>query len=193
MALPQKVIEQLGREPSRTPGWSGQLLMFSSTIFFISLLAYFGLVFGYKPYLDSNVQKLQDQIQAFGQKIPLDQQKKLINFYAQLSNIESLLANHVIASPVFGWLEKNTETNAYFTRFSLNTQTNQLALTGIAKTMDDVSQQLAIFENRPEAKQMSVGNITLTNGLWNFDVALSFDPGYFYHSNAATPANTTTP
>ena len=58
MALPQKVLEQLGREPPKTPGWAGQFLMFSSTIFFVSLVVYIGLVFGYRPYITSEVKKL---------------------------------------------------------------------------------------------------------------------------------------
>ncbi len=180
MALPQKVIEQLGREPARTPGWSGQLLMFAGTIFFISLLVYFGLAYGYRPYLDSETQRLKDQLQSFSQKVPVEKQTQLAAFYSQLANLQIILAKHNSASPVFGWLEKNTETNVYFTKFILTAATNQLALGGIAKTMDDVDQQLVDFASQKDTVQrLSVSSISFSNGVWQFDVVLTFQPGFF--------------
>ncbi|MDO8536843.1 MAG: hypothetical protein Q7R94_01195 [bacterium] len=186
MALPQKVIEQLGREPPKTPGWSGQLLMFSSTVLFISLLIYFGVAFGYQPYLESQVQKLNTQIQTFGQQIPLEKQAEIIKFYSQIANLKTILANHIISSPIFEWLEKNTQTNVYFTNATLNTSNNQLTLSGAAKTIDDVNQELAIFQSQPEVVKFSVGTISFTNSLWRFELALSLDPKYFSKSGSST-------
>jgi hypothetical protein len=183
MPLPQSVLERMQTEPSKTPGWSRQLLMFSGTIFFITVLIYVGLAYGYKSYLNSSVQKLQDQIQSFSQQIPLDEQTKIINFYSQLANLKTLLTNHVVASPVFEWLEKNTQANVFYSKFSLNAATNQLSLTGSAKTADDFNQQMAIFENNQEVKKMKTGGASFVNNLWQFDVTLTFVPGYFNGSN----------
>jgi len=188
MALPQKVIEQLGREPATTPGWSGQLLMFTSTLFFISLFVYLGLAFGYSPYLSAQENKVQDQIQAFSQQIPVDQQVQLANFYSQISNLRTLLADHVISSPVFAWLEKNTEANIYFNKFSLTPSTSQLEVGGNAPSLDDVDQQLLIFKSQPEIQRIEIGSITLSNNVWQFDFTLHFNPGYFYASGKPIPA-----
>lgn len=179
MALPQKVIAQLSREPPKTPGWSGQLMMFSSTIFFISLLIYLGLTFGYQPYLRSEADKLQDQIQAFSQQIPLEEQEKIIDFYSQLINLQTVLANHVFTSQTFEWMENNTQANVYYEKFDLNPTTNKLSLGGIAKTMEDVNQQFAIFANNPAIQRMSISNVTFSSGFWQFNVNLFFEPGYF--------------
>ncbi len=188
MPLPQKVIEQLGREPPKTPGWSGQLLMFSSTMFFASLLLYLGLAFGYQPYLTGQVRKVQDQIQAFSQEVSVDQQTKLINFYSQLSNLRTLLANHLITSPVFAWLEKNTQVNIYFSKFVLSQEKNQLTLGGVAKNMDDINQQFAIFQADPDIDRMNIGSASLNNGAWQFEVVLFFRKGYFSSSASNTVA-----
>lgn len=185
MPLPQKVIEQLGREPPKTPGWSGQLLMFSSTVFFLSLFIYLGLTFGYEAYLNSGLKKVEDEKQRLAQDVPAEEQSKIVNFYSQIANLQSLLANHVYLSPLFDWLEKNTQTNVYLNKFNLNITSNQLALGGVAKTMEDVNQQLAIFQSRPEIQRMSVTNITMTLNLWQFDLSLYFEPGYFYRLGAA--------
>jgi len=179
MPLPQKVIEQLGREPPKTPGWSGQLLMFSTTVFVITLLIYLGLVFGYKPYLNAEVNSLQKQIQQFSQQIPLEEQNQIISFYSQLLNLRSLLTNHVISSPVFTWLEDNTQINVYFASFSLNRREGQVRLAGVAKTMEDVTQQFAIFVSKPEIAKVEIPNVSFSSGAWRFDVTLTFIPGYF--------------
>ncbi|MBU6500336.1 MAG: hypothetical protein KGJ89_00705 [Patescibacteria group bacterium] len=179
MPLPQKALEQIGREPPKTPGWSRQLLMFSSTVFIFSLLIYFGLAFGYKSYLNTQVQQLQDQIQAFGQQIPLDQQAKIIQFYSQLANLKKLLDNHTISSRIFSWLSKNTQTNVYWTSFSLDSQGGQVSLSGTAKSVADVGQQLAIFQSLPELTSMETNGVSGSGNNWQFSVDLKFIGGYF--------------
>lgn len=183
MPLPQKVIEALSRESAQTPGWSGQLLMFSGTLFAIALFVYLGIIFGYRPYLNSEARKLNSQIQAFSQKIPISDQENIIRFYSQLVNVQSLLKNHVAVSPLFGWLEKNTQANVYLTRLSVNVPGRQAAVSGVAKTMEDVAEQLAVFERAPEVDQVNVGNISLgATGAWQFDAALLFRDRFFTRS-----------
>ena len=187
MPLPQKVIEQLGREPPKTPGWSGQLLMFSSTVFLISLFIYIGLVFGYRSYLLGEVKKAQNQIQAFSQQIPAEEQARLVDFYSQLTNLKSILASHVFSSQIFDWLERNTEANVYFTKFNLAASRSQLTLGGVAKTMEDAAQQIAVFEAQPELEKVSVGGVSFANGVWQFDLNLIFKTGYFQRPSSPAP------
>jgi len=186
MPLPQSVLEQIEREPTGSPGWSSRLLTLSGAIFLISLFIYFGLAFGYKKYLDSKVQQLQDQIQSFGEQIPADEQTKIINFYSQLANLNTLLTGHVVMSPVFDWLEKNTEANVFYTKLTLNSAAGQLVLSGSAKTADDFNQQVMIFENNPEVQKMQTGGASFSGGLWQFDATLTFAPGYFYGGTGAS-------
>ena len=180
MALPQKVIEQLGRAPVKTPGWSGQLLMFSSTLFFISLAVYLGLIFGYRPYLNSQVKRLDDKIQSLSREIPLEDQKKIINFYAQLVNLRTVLNGHIFTTPVFGWLEENTHLNVYYTRLGLNTQNRQVTLAGLAKSVEDLIAQLKIFDDDPSVAQWNFGNSSIgQGGFWQFSLVLTLAPEMF--------------
>jgi len=186
MPLPQKVIEQLGREPPKTPGWSGQLLMFSSTIFLLSLVIYFGITFGYKAYLSSDLKKAEDEKQQLSQQVPVEEQAKIVSFYSQVVNLQSVLSAHVYSSQLFDWLEKNTQANVYFNRFTLGIANNQMTLGGVGKTMDDVNQQFVIFQSRPEIKRMNVTNVSFGAGLWQFDASLFFEPGYFRRSSTVS-------
>lgn len=179
MALPQKVIEQLGREPQSTPGWAGHVLMFSGTIFFLSLVIYFGLAFGYSNYLNTTLKTLQDQTQAFAQQVSVADQKNIVDFYSQVSNLKIILAAHVFSSQLFAWLEKNSQINVTYSSFNLNASNSQLILGGDAKTMDDLNQQLAIFGSQPEVGKVILGSMNFSNGAWHFEVTLRFVPGYF--------------
>ncbi|RJQ28896.1 hypothetical protein C4571_02540 [Candidatus Parcubacteria bacterium] len=180
MALPQKVVEQLSRTSVQTPGWSGQLLMFSSTAFLLSLFIYLGLVYGYKPYLEKEVQKLDSQIQAFSQQISVEEQGEIINFYSQLVNVKSLLARHVVVSPFFDWLERHTQTSVYYTKLNLNTQSRQASLSGVARSVEDLAEQLQEFQNDPGVERVNFSNVSVgSNSLWQFDLTLFFKPAFF--------------
>lgn len=166
--------------------------MFSGTIFFISLVIYFGLAFGYTVYLNSNLQKLRGQAAVFSQQIPAEDQKRIVNFYSQIYNLKTALAKHIFSSQLFSSLERNTQVNIYFNKFNLNTQTNQLALGGVAKTMDDINQQFVLFQSQPEVARVAPGNISFSEGVWRFEATLLFQEGYFSRSGLAA-ATTTQP
>ena len=159
--------------------------MFSATIFAISLFVYFGLAFGYRPYLESEVKRLSNQIQSFAQQVPLEEQKKIIAFYSQLANLRTLLENHVVISPLFPWLEESTQANIYFTKLNLTVQSEQAVMSGVARSVSDLAEQLAIFRERPEVKRVVFSNVAFTSGgtsagSWQFSVALTFDQELFH-------------
>ncbi len=183
MALPQKVLEQLGREPPKTPGWASQFLMFSGTIFLISIFVYLGLVFGYRPYMVSELNKIEDQVNSFSQQVSAEEQDKVVSFYSQLLNLRSLFSNHVTIFQLFDWFEKNTQARVYFDKFDLNTKAGDVRLGGLAKTMEDANQQFAIFTSSPEVSRVNISNVSFSNNLWRFDVALTFRSGYFQGLN----------
>lgn len=183
MALPQKVLEQLGREPPKTPGWASQFLMFSGTIFLISIFVYFGIVFGYRPYMVSESNKLEDKINTFSQQVSAEEQDKVVGFYSQLLNLRSLFSTHIISSQLFDWLDENTQVRVYFDKLDLNTKTGDIRLGGLAKTMEDANQQFAIFTSRPEVARVNISSVSFSNNLWRFDVTLTFREGYFQGLN----------
>ncbi len=180
MALPQKVIEQLGREPARTPGWSGRLLMFSSTIFFIVAAIYIGIVYGNQPFLRSQIDEVSNRMSTLAQEIPSDDQAKIFTFYSQIANIKTLLAKHVITSRLFEWLERQTSANVSFSRFAFTKGRNEVVLSGVAKTVNDFIQQVQVFQAQSEVKSVNFKNLAaIEKGGWQFDLTLEFIPDFF--------------
>lgn len=185
MALPEKVIEQIGRESDNTPGWAPGALVFSGGVLFLAIVIYIGLVFGYNKYLNNQLTATQAKVAAEGNLISPAQQTQLINFYSQISNLQTLLQNHVLPAQFFSWLENNTEANVYYQSFSLTSE-DSVTFTALASTEADANQQIAIFEsseNASEIQSVSVSNLTApilgANGGWSFSVTLVMKPSVF--------------
>ncbi len=176
MPLPQKVTEQLARVPARTPGIAGQLLMLTSLLFFVSLGSYLGLQYGYKPYLDTQIENLDKDINNFAKQISPQEQTKIINFYSQLANLETLLNNHIFTSALLDWFEKNTQVNIYYSNFNFDSIKGDITLSGVAKTIEDLGEQLIIFNQLPEVRKVILSGISSQpNGLKEFELRLSIN------------------
>jgi hypothetical protein len=185
MPLPEKVIEQLGRETPKTQGWALDALFFSGGILFLTVAVYFGLTVGYEPYLQSQLASAKNQVNTLGNSVSASDQSQLINFYSQIANLQTLLQRHTFSSQFFSWLEQNTEANVYYRSLAL-TEGDQIALSGAASTEADVNQQIAIFENSPEVSSVTVSNVTapqLLGGGWTFNATLIMNSSVFSASS----------
>lgn len=172
MALPQQVLERLSREPPETPGWSAGLLLFTGALLFIALSVYFGLTFGYEPYLQGKIDGLTTQIATLGKSVSSKDEAQLITFYSEVTNLQKVLANHAMPSTFFTWLEKNTEANIYYTALAVSSE-NKVTLSGNAVNEADINQQIAIFEAAPEVQSIQVPTIAAAQtGGWKFTMTL---------------------
>lgn len=192
MPLPQQVVEQLGREPPKTPGWSGQFLIFSGAIFFIVLSIYLGLAFGYEPYLHSQIKKLNDEVQSFGTQVPVQDQVRLIGFYSQIMNIQTLLANQVLGTRAFEWLEEHAHVRTYLKNLNVGYANNQLSFTVVARTMDDALEEIAYLQKRPEIKKLDIGAFSRSIDGWQFAIQIALDDKYFLRSRVSASSATST-
>jgi hypothetical protein len=184
MALPEKVIDELSRSAPATGGWSWRIFMFSFFILVIVVAFYIGLNFGFKPYLNSQINKLNLELKQISQSVSGGDQNKLILFYSQAANISNLLKNRKAVSPLFLWLEKNTITDVSFNKFNLNTVGNQLNLGGIAKSKESALNQVLVFQSSPEIKSVVLNNLLSADQVnWQFDLVILFKESFFVLNN----------
>ena len=205
MPLPQQVINQLSRESVQTPGWSVGLLTFTGGLLILALAIYLGMIFVYEPHLQNQLNDLENQAIGLVQSVSPQDQAQLVGFYSQVSNLQTLLRNHVTLSQLFSWIENNTETNVTYTQLSFSgTNGITISLSGIAKTMADLSQQVAIFEASPNVKSIAISNVspsTQNVGYYQFTANISLvrslitSPFSTAASStaSASPNSTTTP
>ena len=190
MALPPQAVERLVREPVRTQGAYRQLVMLSGTLFFITLIIYLGLQFGYRPYLESSVLNLDSQIREFSAEIPLEEQQEIKHFYSALVNLKTLLGNRSFVSPGLRVLDEGTISSVYYTRASLNTTNNTLALTGIAETENDIARQLGIFEEDTRVATVKFENAAaLSTGGVQFSATLTLTEETLHQTSPSGATN----
>jgi hypothetical protein len=193
MALPPSAIEQLSRDPLRTPGWSGRLLMFSVTLLFISIAGYTGLTFGYEPYLSNRIQEAKSEMDQLSRKASAEEQEKILSYYSQLVNVKNLIDGHTYPTLLFKWMETATHPNVYFNKFDFNAKNRTVSLLGTAKNVRDVTEQIEIFEKRPEVAQVSFSNVSvLGTGGWQFDASVVLKEGVL-SSASKNPVATESP
>jgi hypothetical protein len=186
MALPTQEIERLTRGKSAEQGSYKQLLLLAGSLFSISLIIYLGLSYGYEPYLNSQKDDLDAQIQESSKKIPEEDQARLVSFYSQLANVKTLLEKHPMPSKAFDWLERNTQTNTYFTKFTFNVPTSQLTLLGNSRSPEDAAEQAAIFESQPEVSRLNLNNLAVSpGGGWQFNMTISMDSKFLLSTAGA--------
>ena len=58
-----------------------RVLILTFTVFIFTVLIYFGMVFGYGPYLKSKTRSLDQKISVLNQSVDETQQKQIITFF----------------------------------------------------------------------------------------------------------------
>jgi|SRR3989344_3165885 len=205
MPLPSSVAEQTRWEPSRVPGWSGRLLMFSLTVFLVSVMSYLGLALAYKPNLDKREAEYKKKVEQQSQKISSLKQEEIVAFYSQIENVKKLLQSHVQASRVFELLEEKTLPTIAYGKFGLASATNEVKLTGTTRSFAEVSKQAEALSEDARVRDVAVGNVTSdAAGNWNFDFVVTLAPSVLAdesldlapsgasQNSAGSPASTST-
>jgi hypothetical protein len=190
MPLPRQVVEKLSREPVKTPGWSGGVLIYSGALLAVVVALYIGLTFVYEPILRGQISDTESQIAALNKSISAADEEKLATYYSQISNLRSIMQKHILFSPFLTWLEAHTEANVYYSNLSFSSG-YQVILMGVAKTEADVNQQLAILQAAPEVQAANVSNVLLsaTDNTWQFGVSLLMKPAIFSWQQAGAASS----
>jgi hypothetical protein len=141
--------------PEKLPvGWPWKLLVFSLILFALVILVYLGIILGYQPYLQNQKQSLDKKINEIGGVISETDRENFINFFSQLANIEGLLNSHIKGSNIYSFLEKNTNQGVYYEGADLSVTEHSLRLEGLARSYDNLVQQLVAFEQAPEINRV---------------------------------------
>jgi Tfp pilus assembly protein PilN len=193
MPLPQQVINQLSREPAETSGWSAGVVFFSGALLVVVLIIYFAMTLGYEPYLNSQISSVENKINTLSQSISSQDQTNLLSFYSQISNLQTLLSQHVFFSQFLSWLDSNTEANVSYTSFSFSSG-NEISLTATASSEADINEQIAIFQGSPEVENVAISNVgaaTGSGGGFQFSATLLMNPSVFTSPTSAAASTTT--
>jgi len=155
MAQYTKNITEQFMEPERLPvGWPWRLFIFSLILFALVVFVYLGIIWGYEPYLRAQRQSLDQKITEIGGAISEADRENFVNFFSQLVNLQNLLDSHIKGSNIYSFLEKNTNQGVYYEGGNLSVAERYLRLDGIARSYDNLTQQLVAFEQAPEIERV---------------------------------------
>ena len=163
-------------EAERLPvGWPWRFFMFAFIVFLASILVYLGLVFGYEPFLNNQINAVDQQISQASAVVPQADQNKFVQVYSQIINLQSLTANHVFASNSLKLLETVTDPQVYFTGATLKTDQRTLDLDGVAASFPVLAEQLEAFAESKQIDRYTLVQSQLNGGAVQFKVSLTLN------------------
>ncbi len=174
--LNNQILTAREKVPSGVPQ---RFLTFSALVFLSVLLIYFGLTFGYAPFLKGEIKDAKAKVDELGRKISAEDQKELTSLYSQIVNIERLLSSHVFGSRIFDFLEENTAPQVTYLKTDLSVPDRRVELDGVAATYDELVRQLAALEQAPEVERLNLESAELSGGVVRFKVNLVFKEKVF--------------
>ena len=160
-------------------GWPWKLFLFSLLVLLTTFVVYFGLVFGYKPFLNARVEGINKSIEELSKTIPVDQQQNLVRFYSQLANLQRLLKTHVFLSKVFPFLQTNTNKSVLYNTLEVKVGEKRLSLEGMAGGYEIFSQQLEAFKVAPQTESLLVNESSAVDGKVKFKLTPILKPNLF--------------
>jgi hypothetical protein len=165
------------RPEETSVGWLWNIFVFSLVIFGSTVLLFLGMEFGYKAFLQKQIESLQSEIDSKKGQISAENQKKLGEFYSQVYNINQVLSSHLLATPLFKFLEENTNTSIVYSKFSYTKSPNAVSvlIDGEAPSLDIIAKQLQAFKERPEVKQAILTNASSDQGKIRFNMNVTLN------------------
>lgn len=181
MALPsqQPTYAQVVARAPRSPAWFGQLMSFAIVILVFVIVIFFGVTFGYRPYLEKRVSALDTKISDFSRRVPADEQANILTFYSQLANLKTVLGKHTATPAFLSWLEDGTLKTVHLTKVTMNMASRQIQITGTAPSQNDVALQIAAYQARPGIERVDFRNSQVVGTSVQFDAVITVVQGFF--------------
>lgn len=127
-------------------------------IFIFTVFVYFGIIFGYNPYLKSKTRTLEQKLSILNQSMDENQQKQIITFFSQMTNIQKLLSDYKIYSSIFDFIEKNTYQPIIYSNLKFNVAEMEVKIEGTAPNYEYLVKELALLNKAPEVKAAYIEN-----------------------------------
>ena len=157
-----------------------RVLILTLVVFIFTVLIYFGMLFGYGPYLKSKTRTLDQKISVLNQSVDEVQQKQIITFFSQMTNIQTLLSKHKTFSQIFDFIERNTYPKTKYSDLKFSTAEMEIKIEGTTPDYNELIKELALYNQSPEVKTVHLENSSSQEGTKDvrFSVKLILDPQF---------------
>lgn len=155
-------------------GWPWRMFMLFALLFICSLIAYLGLLFGYKPYIESQILKTEGDLKSLSAQISPEEQNNFVEFYSQISNLKVLLAKHVLSSKLLPLIEGATDQKVVYTATNFTIPDKTLKIQGYSSSYEILAAQLALYENSPWVERVILDDSSVTGATVKFTLRITF-------------------
>jgi hypothetical protein len=160
-------------------GGTWRLFVFALFVFSVMMVGYLGLKFGYKNFVQGEINALDTEIEQLVETVLPEEQDRFIKFFFQLTNIQDILNNHIVTSQFFPLLQDNTNQLVVYQSLKASVADESIQIAGIADSYEVLAQQLNAFEKVPEVEQVSIRSASLGENGVRFDMNLQMTRNFF--------------
>lgn len=171
--LKPKNLKEQFRPMGLPSGVPWRLFISTGLLFLLVILIYAGLGFGYKPYLESRIKSVDQQLQQLSAAISTQEQEDFIRFYSQLANFNKILAEHSLPSKLFPLLESITNQKVLYTNLDLRVDERKLSLEGAADSYGILAEQLKSYDQEPAIESYILNQSQYSEGVIRFKATLT--------------------
>lgn len=162
-----------------TASFPWRLTAFAVGLFAFALLAFLGIRFGYRAYLDRQIESVDAETKGLAVQVNADEQERFTVLYSQLLHLKSVLEKHLFTANAFPFLERYTASGLTFNDADLKVNDLKLTLNGVATTFETVAGQMAVFEQAREVRNVTLEKVNLATGNVSFTIGVVFKPEAF--------------
>lgn len=145
-----------GQKQKNATGAPWRLLVISLVLLILTILIVVGMEFGYKPYLNNQMQQADASIASLSQSLQQGQQGDVIGLYSRLYNMNDLYAGHIAVSRWFAFFEKNILPSVRVTSMDADLLKGSVKIDAIAPDMDTIVLQIATLQQDTRAQQVTL-------------------------------------
>jgi len=151
---------------------------FSLFIFIVVTTLFF--VFGWQTKkAKAQLQEIEAQLEQLGTPEQKALEEAIYDYKRKIDDFPVLLNNHQTPSKLFTLIEENIHPDVWFLSFKFLRDKNQVSLSGKAKSLLALAQQILAFEKIPQIKELTTSNIGVSEeGAIKFELSIIFTPTF---------------
>jgi len=161
MPYTQSILEEQLKTDNLSIGWPWRIFILMLIVLVLSVSVYLGIDFGFKSYLNSQIEDLDQQLAALNQAVDESSKNQLIGVYSQFINVRQLLNNRKTTSNLFAFIEQNTYSTVNYSSLKLDVNSMEIAIDGAAPDYNTLIKQVALFEKSALIEKVSLENVQM--------------------------------
>jgi len=155
------------------------LLFWFSLFIFIVIVTLFFVFEWQTKNAKAQLKEIEAQLEQLGTPEQKALKEAIYDYKRKIDDFPVLLNNHQTPSKLFALIENNIHPDVWFLSFEFLRDKNQMTLSGQAKSLLALAQQVLAFEKIPQIKELTVSNIGVNKeGDIEFELSIVFTPTF---------------